>query len=263
MSRLLSYERGGDIGVPTLRLLLLADGRVITEEPNGQLFYRRLTPNGAASLLLTAISTGYFEKDAIYPREPLPGSTPPAHGVTIINFVVDNAGREVHVSTIPTGQPDDNLYKPSAARDKISALARSFEDLSTLPASVWAEANPTSFSAQLYRVFVLPQPSIQPPPAAPNAETTWPFTPGLDVFGEPLATTMGLLDLRCGIVGSDDAFAIGDALARARAIPTYTSALRVVTATLATRANSGSVRLEISPVFPHEAPTCAGSHPTP
>src|SRR5258705_14018453 len=99
ISRLMSYERGGDICVPSLGLLLLADGRVITEETNGQLFYRRLTANGTASLLLQAIQTGYFEKDATYSREPLPGSTPPAHGTTFINFVVQNGGSDIHVST--------------------------------------------------------------------------------------------------------------------------------------------------------------------
>jgi hypothetical protein len=171
VSRLLSYERGGDIGVPTLRLLLLADGRVISEEPNGQLFYRRLTPSGAASLLLLAIQTGYFEKDSQYQREPLPGSTPPAHGATFINFVVANGGREVHVSTIPTGQPDDNLYQPSPARDKLSALALSFEDLSTLPASAWADSVPTNYSAQFHRLFVAPEPNVAPSANAPDTET--------------------------------------------------------------------------------------------
>ncbi len=263
VARLMSYERGGDIGLPSLRLLLLADGRVITEEPNGQLFYRRLTPSGTASLLLQAIQTGYFDKDATYAREPLPGSTPPAHGTTFINFVVDNGGREVHVSTIPTGQPDDNLYQPSAARDKLSALARGFEDLATLmPASAWADSVPTNYSAQYHRLFVAPQPNVPAPASAADAETVWPFTPGLDVFGEPLATAMGITNLRCGIVSFDDAFLIGDALARARAIPTYTGALRTVAVSLALRANNGSVRLQMNPLLPHEAPTCAGSQPT-
>lgn len=261
VSRLLSYERGGDIGQPTLRLLLLADGRVVTEEPNGELFFRRLTPSGTASLLLQAISTGYFEKDATYAREPLPGSTPPAHGTTFINFVLDNGGRDVHVSTIPTGQPDDNLYQPSAARDQISKLARSFEDLSWLSTSAWADAVPTNYSAQYHRLFVMPQPSVAPPASTPDSEATWPFTPAVEVFGEPLSGT-SVTPLRCGIVTFEDAFLIGDALARARAISSYTGALRSVNATLASRATSGSLRLQMSPLLPHEAPTCAGSQPT-
>lgn len=260
--RLLSYERGGDIGQPALRLLLLADGRVISEAQNSELFYQRLTPNGAASLLLQAISTGYFEKDATYPREPKPGSTPPAHGATFINFVVDNGGREVHVSTIPTGQPDDNLYQPSAVRDKLSALARSFEDLSYLPASSWADATVISYTARYHRLFVLPQPNVAPNPAAPDTETIWPFTPALDVFGEPLTTGTSVTPLRCGLVTFEDAALIGDALARGRAISSYAGSLRTVTASMASRASGGSLLLQMTPLLPHEAATCAGSQPT-
>ena len=262
VSRLLSYERGGDIGQPTLRLLLLADGRVISEEPNGQLFHRRLTSSAAASLLLQAIQTGYFEKDAQYPREPLPGSTPPAHGATFISFVVDNGGREVRVSTIPTGQPDDNLYQPSAARDKISALARSFEDLSWLPAGAWADSVPTSYSSRHYRLFVLPQPSVPAPASAPDTDTTWPFTPTLETFGDALTTGTGVTPLRCGIVTFEDAAMLGDALVRARAVSSYASNLRTVTASLASRASGGSLMLQLTPVLPHEAPGCAGSQPS-
>ncbi|MEP6694688.1 MAG: hypothetical protein ABJB39_08595 [Chloroflexota bacterium] len=263
VARLLSYERGGDIGRPALRLLLLADGRVISEEPNGELFYRRLTANGTASLLLQAIQTGYFEKDATYAREPLPGSTPPAHGATFINFIVDNGGREVHVSTIPTGQPDDNLYQPSPARDKISALARSFEDLSWLPASSWAEARPTNYSAQFFRVFVIPQPNVAPLPGLPDAESVWPFTPPAEVFGEQLVTGTSVTPLRCGIVNFEDSLLIGAALERARVIPYYTGALRAVTANLSSRASNGSLTLQLSPLLPHEPATCAGSQPAP
>jgi hypothetical protein len=262
VSRLLSYERGGDIGVPLLRLLLLADGRVISEEPNGQLFYRRLTPSGAASLLLLAIQTGYFEKDAMYQREPLPGSTPPAHGATFINFVVANGGRDVRVSTIPTGQPDDNLYQPSPARNKLSALALTFEDLSNLPASAWADPVPTNYSAQFHRLFVAPQPNVAPPVDALDAEAAWPFTPTLEVVGDPLVTGTSVTPLRCAIVAFEDAALIGDALVRARALPAYTGALRVIIVSLASRVSNGSLRLQMSPLLPHEAPTCAGSQPT-
>src|SRR5258706_3750796 len=48
VSRLMSYERGGGIGVPSLRLLLLAHGRAITESSKGQISYRRLARNQTA-----------------------------------------------------------------------------------------------------------------------------------------------------------------------------------------------------------------------
>jgi hypothetical protein len=262
VARLLSYERGGDIGRPSLRLLLLADGRVISEEPNGQLFYRRLTPSGAASLLLQALQTGYFDKDAVYARETLPGSTPPAHGSTFITFVVDNAGRDVQVSTIPTGQPDDNLYKQSAARDKLTALALGFEDLANLPSSAWADSVPTNYSAQFFRLFVVSQPNIAPLPPVPDAETTWPFAPAIELVGEPLVNATTVIPVRCAIVGFEDAFLIGDALARARAIPSYTGSVRTITTSLGSHANSGSLTLQLTPLLPYEKPTCAGVQPT-
>lgn len=260
VSRLLSYERGGDVGQPSLRLLLLADGRVITEEASGELFERRLTPSGAASLLLQAIQTGYFEKDATYPREPLPGSTPPAHGTTSIFFVVTNGAREVHVATIPTGQPDDNLYQPSAIRDKLSALARSYEDLSWIPATSWTDATPRNYEAAFHRVFVLPAANVPAPVSTADVATAWPFTPEPDAFGEPVAGTAQ--PWRCAIVGLEDARVIGDSLARARALTRYTSGLRTINTTLAWKAASGAVVFQMSPLLPHEAPTCAGSQPT-
>ncbi len=259
VSRLLSYERGGDVGQPSLRLLLLADGRVITEEVSGELFERRLTPSGAASLLLQAIQTGYFEKDATYPREPLPGSTPPAHGVTSIVFVVSNGSREVHVATIPTGQPDDNLYQPSAIRDKLSALARSYEDLSWIPSTSWADSTPRGYEAAYHRVFVLPQPNVTAPVSTADVETAWPFTPGPEAFGAPVAGTAQ--PWRCAILGLEDARVLGDSLARARAITRYAPGLRTLNATLGWKAASGALVIQMSPLLPHEEATCAGVQP--
>jgi hypothetical protein len=240
-----------------MRLLLLADGRVITEEQNGQLFYRRLTPNGTASLLLQAIQTGYFEKDATYGREPLPGSTPPAHGTTVIIFVVANGAREVRVSTIPSGQPDDNLYQASPARDKISALARSLEDLSWLPASAWVDATPTSYSAQFHQLMLLPSP-LAAVGTVPDVDMVWPFSPDPDVFGEPLARAT---PWRCAVITFEDAALIGDALARARAISTFSSNLRLVTASLAWKAKGGSIGLQMNALLPHEVASCANAQP--
>ena len=73
-SRLVSYERGGDIGQPSLRFLLTGDGRVITEDTGGDFVQRKLTPSGAATMVLQAIQTGLFERDADFGRAPLLGS---------------------------------------------------------------------------------------------------------------------------------------------------------------------------------------------
>ena len=258
ISRLLSYERGGDVGRPAMRLLLLADGRVISEDPSGELFDRQLTPSGAASLLLQAISTGYFEKDATYLREPLPGSTPPAHGATSIFFVVSNGGRDVRVGTIPTGQPDDNLYQPSPARDKLSALARSFEDLSWVPTTSWADATPRTYLATFYRLFVQPLRNLSSPPGAPSdVDQLWPFTPAPEAIGDPVA---GAPSWRCAVLDLGDAEMFGRALAP-RAITRYSPGLRTISVSLAWSAGNGLMDMQMTALFPHETPTCVGAQP--
>ena len=256
VSRLLSYERGGDVGQPSLQMLLLADGRVISLQQSGELFERRLTPSGTASLLLRAIETGYFEKDAMYGRVPRAGANPPAHGATVMYFIVVNGAREVRVAAIPSGQPDDNLYEPSPARDKITAFARGLEDLSSLPASAWAEASWHNYASSYQRLFVLPQPSVSVAGSEPDVETVWPFTPAPDVLGEPVT---GPTPWRCAMLIGDDAFTLGSALARANAIPAYTGGLPMITASLAWRAGNGALRIQMSPLYPHETPTCAGA----
>jgi hypothetical protein len=257
-SRLLSYERGGDIGRPSLQLLLLADGRVITQEASGELFERRLTASAAASLLLLVLGSGSFEKDAVYDREPLPGPPPPARGATFVFFVVVNGAREVRVAAAPSGQPDDNLYQPSQTRDNITKVARTLEDLSNLPATAWADATRRNYQAPFHRLFVLPQRNVTVVGTDPDVETVWPFISAMETVGEPVA---GAAPWRCAILALDDARAIGDALARANALAGYTAGLRMITAVLAWRGGNGAMQLQMYPLLPHEASTCAGSKP--
>ncbi|HKY50265.1 MAG TPA: hypothetical protein VJP45_03320, partial [Candidatus Limnocylindria bacterium] len=78
-TRLVSSTHTSDIPTtPLPRFLLTDDGRVISEDASGQFVQRKLTPAGAAALVLQAIETGLFERDASYGREPKPGTTPPA-----------------------------------------------------------------------------------------------------------------------------------------------------------------------------------------
>lgn len=261
VSRLLSYERGGDIGQPSLQLLLLADGRVIALQPSGQLFERKLTASGTASLLLRAIETGYFERDASYIREPKPGTTPSAQGATFLIFQVANGNREVRVAAVPSGQPDDNLYEQSPARDKITAFARSLEDLSWLPASAWSDTTWHGYSSPFHRLFVLPQPNVTVPGGEPDVEAAWPFTPEPDVVAEQFATPGTATAWRCAIVNSIDANAIGSSFARARAIASYVDSLPVVSGSLAWRAGNGAMRFQMTPLFPHEPAACLGAAP--
>jgi hypothetical protein len=260
-SRLVSYERGGDIGQPSIRFLLTDDGRVITEGSTGDLVQRKLTPSGAATMVLQAIQTGLFERDADYGRTPKPGTTPSARGATVLLFVVANGTRTVRVSVVPTGQPDDELYETSATRDKLTALARGYEDLSWVSANSWAEAAPLPYQAGAHRLFVLPQPNVAPIAGSADVDAIWPFLIPIDEVGGPVAGGVAGATWRCAVLVAGDARVLGESLERAAVISRYGSAPRVAVGPLAWRAGGGSVRLELSPLLPHESATCAGAGP--
>lgn len=257
-ARLLSYERGGDIGQPSLRFLLTDDGRVITEEAGGDLVQRKLTPSGTAAMVLQAIQTGFFERDANLGRTALPGTTPPAQGTTVLILVVANGSREVRVTLVPTGQPDDEQYERSATRDKLTALARGYEDLSWVQTSHWAQATAQPYQPAFHRLFVMPQPNVAPAGGAPEADAVWPFLTPIEVVGGPVG---GGASWRCAVLVDGDALALGDALARGGAISRYGWGSHVATAALAWRGGGGTLRLQINPLLPHEPATCAGVPP--
>jgi len=257
-TRLLSYQRVSDIPVdPTLRFVLTDDGRVITADSPDYLVQRKLTPSGAAAMVLQAIETGLFQRDAQYARELLPGRTLPARGVTVLVLIIANGPREVRVSFEPTGQPDDELFQPSATRDKLTALARGYEDLSWVPANHWVDSRPQPYQPAAHRLFVLAEPNVPPAGRPSDADAIWPFLTPIDTVGEP----MGGTSWRCAVLVDEDALALGDALTRAGEIsPPYRWGSALATAALAWR-GTGSVRLQISPLLPHEAASCAGAPP--
>ena len=260
-SRLVSYERGGDIGQPSPRFLLTSDGRVITEDTGGDLVQRKLTPGGAATMVLQAIQTGLFERDADLGRTPLPGTTPPAHGTTVLIFVVANGTRDVRVSVAPTGQPDDELYQRSAERDKLTALARGYEDLSWVAANQWAEPRQQPYQPSFHRLFVLPQANVTYPGNPPDADAVWPFVTPIDGVGELTASGASGGTWRCAVLVDVDALTLGDALTRGGAITRYGWGSPIATAALSWRGGSGTVRLQLTPFLPHEPATCAGATP--
>lgn len=256
-TRLVSYERGGDVGPSSLRFVLTGDGRVVTEDNRGDLAQRRLTPSGAAALVLQAIETGLFDKDATYRREPLPGTTPPGRGTTVLILVVANGPREVRVSFEPSGQPDDELYQKSPTRDKLTALARGYDDLSWVPANNWADSRPQPYQPTVHRLFLLIDPNTAPGRSTPDAEAAWPFLSAIETVGDRVSSLTGA-PWRCAVLVDDDALALGDALTRAAAITRYGWGSNATMASLAWR-GTGTLRLQLGPVLPHERATCEGA----
>jgi len=259
-ARLISYERGGDIGQPTLRFLLTSDGLVITQDTPGQLTQRKLTPSGAANVLLQALQTGFFERDADLQRLPVPGTTPPAHGPTVLILSVANGTKDVRVTLVPTGQPDDELYQKSADREKLTNLARSYEDLAWVPQSSWSDSRPQPYRAPFHRLFVLAEPNAAPaggfPQGTPDADAVWPFLTPIGSVGETMSGTAW----RCVVLVDSDAQALSSALTPASEWHYETGNLAATTA-LSWRNGIGSVRLHITPVLPHESAKCAGASP--
>ena len=259
-ARLISYERGGDIGQPALRFLLTSDGLVISQDTPGLLTQRKLTPSGAANMLLQALQTGFFERDTDLPRVPVPGTTPPAHGPTVLILNVANGTRDVRVTLVPTGQPDDELYQKSADREKLTNLARSYEDLAWVPQSFWADSRAQPYRAPFHRLFVLAEPNAAPaggfPQGTPAADAVWPFLTPIETVGETMTGTAW----RCVVLVDSDAQALSTALTPASEWHYETGNL-VGTAALSWRNAAGSVRLHITPVLPHEAAKCAGASP--
>ena len=214
------------------------------------------TPTGTATLVLQAIQTRLFDKDASYPREPVPGTTPPARGFTFLVLQVANAGREVRVSFEPTGQPDDEQYQKSPTREKLTALARAYEELTSIPANHWAETSAQPYQPAFQRIFILAEPNVAPVPpvgAFPDADAFWPFLTPVGALGEPMAGTLW----KCAVVIDEDARILSDPLLRTGAASRDGSS---ITASLPWRA-TGSVRLALTPLLPHEAATCAGAAP--
>jgi len=187
---------------------------------------------------------------------PVPGTTPPARGFTFLILVVASAGRDVRVSFEPTGQPDDEQYQKSTTREKLTALARGYEDLSWVPMDQWAESRWQPYQPAFQRLFILAEPNVAPGPLANqrDADAAWPFLTPIDAIGQPMGSTAW----RCVVMLDEDARFLIDPLARVGAATRH--GLGYITASLAWR-GSGSVRLQLISLLPHEPATCAGAAP--
>lgn len=259
-TRLLSYERASDIPRIFPQFVLTDDGRVISVDAGGEFMQRRLTPSGAAAMVLQAIETGLFDRDASHGRVLLPGPTPLGRGATIFIVTVANGPREVRVSFEPTGQPDDSSYQPSPTREKLTALVRGYEDLSWVPASRWAESRPQPYQPAVHRLFLQVEPNARPPGSPADAEAAWPFLTAIESVGDLVSGLTGT-PWRCAVLVDDDARTLAESLTRAGAITRYGPGSPSAQTDLAWR-GGGTLRLQISPLLPHEPVTCAGA-PTP
>ncbi|MEO8631820.1 MAG: hypothetical protein ABI466_00565, partial [Chloroflexota bacterium] len=258
-ARLLSYERASDIPRIVPQFVLTDDGRVITVDASGEFMQRKLTPSGTAAMVLQAIETGLFDRDASHGRVLRPGPPPLGRGATIFIVVVANGAREIRVTFEPTGQPDDSMYEPSATRARLTALVRGYEDLAWVPATHWVESRQQPYRPAAHRLFLQIEPNVKPSGSPTDAETVWPFFTAIESVGDLVNGPAA--PWRCAVIVDDDARALAESLTRAGAITRYGPGSPSAQTDLTWR-GSGTLRLQLSPLLPHEPLTCVGA-PTP
>jgi hypothetical protein len=88
----------------------------------------------------------------------------------------------------------------------------------------------------------------------------WPFLIPIEQVGGPVGGALGA-NWRCAIVVDSDARMLGQSLERAAVISRFGSAAHIAAGPLAWRAGGGALRLELSPLLPHEPATCTGALP--
>jgi hypothetical protein len=258
----LSYERSTDLpsaGGP--ELLVTSDGQVISAPNFGrQLMARRLAPAGVVALRNAALETGLFDGLHTIGRKVLPGASPNLNrGFESLSIAVRADGRDVRVGTFARDHEDD-LYEWDPGREEFLALAARLADLSWLPASAWLDSTPRPYAATFHRLYIETMRNVAPPGVTVLIDDLWPFTTSPDSLGEPVAvdtTNAPTLAARCVVVTADDARSFA-AEVIARMDPHYQPNIRGVGGTFRWLAGNGEILVQLEPLLPHVAPTCAG-----
>ncbi len=214
----------GELCCPAPVLVATADGRLVTRAADGTLVERRLTIGGVQRLRDEVFGTGLFDSNRQVRLEFAPGVSPVPHVISARTFRAWNGTRTVIVSSPILEPSEETLYKPSAARTQLDALAaRLTAPESWLPLTAWAVEAPRAYVADGFRVVSSAEPVGGSPPDVDAID--WPFTTSIADFGEPLAATSqvfapigpGTRPLRCAALDANAARAAREALERAGA----------------------------------------------
>lgn len=229
------------------------------------------TPAGVELLVRSVLDTGLFTRSRSIQRHLLPGASPNLNrGFEWLSIRVKNGDQDITVSTFAR-DAEDGLYTWDAGRERLLALADRLADLSWLPAGAWFAPSLSPYVAVYHRLYVETAPNLTscsgPPatncfdPLAPNPVTAvWPFTVDPGQLGVAVPTDPNLpptFGARCAILTADDARILGEAIARTNGT-TYHPELRVTSSKYRWPAGSGDVYLQLEPLLPIAAPTCAG-----
>jgi hypothetical protein len=248
-------------------LTLYDDGRLLRRNRERDLLtVQRLNPTGIEAFVAEVRGSGFFVVSHNIPLVLLPGVEAPAIDVPADRFTLTVAGAEpIVVTTSPYRDP--LVFQASAEREALIALGDRVMDTSWLPADAWIHAATELFAPAAYLVFsgVTSQPGICPPGSISDickldiSTINLPFELPPDGIGPVFTSadgTQSVID-HCAVVTAN----IADALVAAT-LPNFGSAAGhlFLGVSIPWRERSATYDLEIRPLFPEEATTCAGKN---
>ena len=194
-----------DVCIDPRREEYLADGRVIHLEPqSGQLVERRLSPAGLALVRSRLIADAdLLGRDLNVFPEPVPGKTPPGHGVESFAFLVPGeADGRVTVRTVTAPSLDPGYWQTDPRIDRLTALGDALLDPEKLAGSDgWADAAWTAYEPSKTAVFVHVRDGAAPFSSPDLGAAGWPLGDDPRTLGEPFASTMDAWPIaRCAVM---------------------------------------------------------------
>ena len=206
-----------DTCVDPRRVEYLADGRVVRLDlETGRLVERTLSPAGLARVRArVAEDATLLGRDLDVFPEPVPGKTPPGHGVISYAFIAPTAaGGRATIRTVTAPSLDAGYWVPDPRIDRLTALGDGLLDPEKLAGSDgWAGAYWTAYEPARTAVFVHVRDGAAPFSSPDLGATGWPFGADPRTFGEPFASTMDAWPIaRCALMDTADARAAAAAL---------------------------------------------------
>jgi hypothetical protein len=148
---------GGELG-PYHLVTILDDGRVITGDPSGETapLERRLTPIGIQLVRNEMAATGLTDTTADFSPVANPGVEPPGFIGDLGQLEIRQAGGSTVVITWNLyGDTEQDYFQPQPEAEALQALRVRLMTLEEwLPASAWAEFNPSPYSPEGYRITI-------------------------------------------------------------------------------------------------------------
>ena len=246
------------------QLTLYDDGRLLRRErAQDVLTVQRLNPDGIDAFVAEVQASGSFGESHNIPLVLIPGVEAPAIDVPADRFTLTLAGAEpVVVTTSPFHDP--LVFQASAEREALIALGDRVMDTSWLPDDAWIDAASELFAPAAYLVFsgVTSQPGICPPGSVADfckldvSTINLPFELPPDGIGplfESADGTQSVID-HCAVVTAH----LADALVAASGQFRTAAGHLFLGVSIPWRERGAEYDLEIRPLFPEEAATCAG-----